>query len=149
ARAAADSASTPDAPSTPDVSAAPDAPSTPDAPEGQGPVAVADGPYLMSEGSTLRVEALGGRLPGLLANDMVGSSPVGTRLASFGGGSVGGAATDHLAGTTAPLDSGTLTVNDDGSFVLAAPAGFEGQLIFYYRLENGSGWSEASVTVTV
>ncbi len=84
----------------------------------------------------------------LLANDDLGfpAAP----LTSFGGGDLGGLATDHAAGTTVPIGAtGSITVNDDGSFSFTSDVGFTGAFDFRYRLTNAAGASEATVRIIV
>jgi type VI secretion system secreted protein VgrG len=71
-------------------------------------------------------------------------------LVSFGGGSFGGSVTDNAAGSTVaiPVFGGTLSVNADGSVVVANPT-LSGISTFSYRIENASGFSDATVTVTI
>ena len=92
-----------------------------------------------------------GSAPGVLSNDAVGS-PAGT-VASYGADSLGGAVTDHAAGTTVtPLPGhpdGSLTVNADGSIAFTPPAGFTGYYAFKYRLTNALGSSDAQVKIAV
>ncbi|HMZ07247.1 MAG TPA: Ig-like domain-containing protein, partial [Anaerolineales bacterium] len=82
----------------------------------------------------------------LLDNDDLGI-PAAT-LTSFGGGSLGGAVTNNAAGASVALAGGTLTVNADGSFSLTTPT-LTGSYTFQYRLTNGSGVSDALVTIEV
>jgi hypothetical protein len=85
---------------------------------------------------------------GLLANDNPGLPEA--DLVSFGGGSLGGAVTDHVAGASVAVGAdGNLSVQADGSFEFQAETGFEGDFSFQYRLENISGGSEATVTIQV
>jgi hypothetical protein len=87
----------------------------------------------------------------LLANDTLGS-PAAT-LTSFGGGSLAGTVTDNSAGATiSPLPGeadGSITVNADGSFAFTPATVFVGAFTFDYRITNGAGTSDATVTVTV
>jgi hypothetical protein len=84
----------------------------------------------------------------LLANDDAGV-PAAT-VTSFGGGSLGGAVTDHAAGSTASFGSGgSLAVNADGSFTFTPASGFSGSFSFAYRISNAAGSSDATVTLTV
>jgi large repetitive protein len=69
-------------------------------------------------------------------------------LASFGGGSLGGAVTDNAAGASVPLAGGTLTVNADGAFSLA-DATSAGVFTFQYRLTNAAGSDDATVTIAI
>jgi hypothetical protein len=87
-------------------------------------------------------------LPGLLANDTLGIPP-GT-IASFGGGSLGGAVTTYAAGTTAIFGTGgNLRVNADGSLTFMPSAGFTGSFTFQYRAQNVAGTGDATVTIDV
>ncbi|MFN8526890.1 MAG: tandem-95 repeat protein [Chloroflexota bacterium] len=112
----------------------------------QAPAAVADGPYNVNAGATLTVPAGAGPPAGLRNNDTLGF-PVAT-VASYGGGSLGSAVTDHAAGDTAPLAGGTLKVNADGSFTLTTPT-TTGAYTFQYRLTNSAGSSDATITINV
>lgn len=106
------------------------------------PVAAADS-YTALVGTAFSLAA-----PGVFANDQLGM-PAAT-LSSFGGGSLGGAVTDHAAGSGVPFGAsgGTLTVNADGSFALTAPT-TAGTYTFQYRLSNSQGTSDGTVTVQV
>ena len=84
---------------------------------------------------------------GVLFNDHLGA-PEAT-LTSFGGGSLGGAVTDHAAGVSVSLAGGTLQVNDDGSFSLSGQPLTPGIYRFDYRITNSSGTSDATVTIQV
>ena len=74
-------------------------------------------------------------------------------ITSFGGGDLGGTVTTNSAGTTVtPLpgeSDGSLTVNADGSFSFTPATGFTGPYTFNYRLTNGAGTSDATVTIAV
>ena len=86
--------------------------------------------------------------PGLLANDALGT-PAGA-IASYGGGSLGGAVTDHAAASTATFGTGgSLTVNADGSVSFTPSTGFTGVFTFQYRLANGTGSDDATVAIAV
>jgi hypothetical protein len=86
--------------------------------------------------------------PALLSNDNVGA-PAATVL-SYGGGSLGGAVTDHAAGTTTGHGSGgSLTVNSNGSLSFTPSTGFTGYFTFSYRLGNAVGSSDATVRIAV
>ena len=87
-----------------------------------------------------------GAAAGLLSNDAAGV-PAAT-LTGFGGGDLGGAVTDNLPGASVTLAGGALTVNTDGSFDLNGPTTV-GTFSFEYRLENGAGSDDATVTVEV
>ncbi|HIK32286.1 MAG TPA: hypothetical protein IGS31_13215 [Oscillatoriales cyanobacterium M4454_W2019_049] len=82
----------------------------------------------------------------LLDNDTVGS-PAAT-ITGFGGGSLGGAVTDNAAGSSVNLAGGTLTVNADGSLILANP-NLTGTYSFNYRLENSIGSNDGTITIEV
>ncbi|MEW5928320.1 MAG: cadherin-like domain-containing protein [Gemmatimonadota bacterium] len=113
-------------------------------PTQRAPAASADA-YATVENTALAVPDGG---TDLLANDDLGV-PAAT-LASFGGGSLGGAVTDHTAGSTASFGSGgSLVVNADGSFTFTPAAGFSGSFTFGYRVSNAAGTSDATVTITV
>jgi hypothetical protein len=91
--------------------------------------------------------------PGLFADNGSGADDLGApsaTLASFGAGSLGGVVTDNAAGATVaiPVLGGTLTVNVDGSVVVSNPT-TTGVFTFAYRIDNGVGTSDATVTVTV
>ncbi len=106
------------------------------------PIPVAD-TYAVLAGSTLNQAASPG---GLLANDFTGAPP-GT-IASFGGGSLGGAVTSNAAGTSVGLGGGgSLTVYADGSFTFTPAAGFSGPFNFSYRVTNSTGSADAAVTI--
>jgi len=108
----------------------------------EGPAAVADG-YTTVHDTPLAVVA-----PGVLGNDTLGS-PAAT-LTSFGGGSLGGAVTANAAGTTANFGAGgALTVNANGSINFTPVPGFAGAFTFLYRIDNGLGSSDGTVTITV
>ncbi len=113
-------------------------------PTQRAPVASADA-YGTVENTTLTVPD---GATDLLANDDAGI-PAAT-LASFGGGSLGGAVTDHAAGSTATFGSGgSLAVNADGSFTFTPASGFSGSFTFVYRISNAAGTSDATVTLSV
>lgn len=89
----------------------------------------------------------------LFANNGSGADHLGTpaaTLVSFGDGSFGGSVTDNVAGSAIaiPVLGGTLTVNADGSVVIANPT-TPGIFTFKYRIQNATGFSDATVTVTV
>ena len=105
-----------------------------------GPVAIADS-YTTTVGTALSVPA-----PGVLGNDQLGMPDA--TLQSFGGGSLGGAVTDHAPGSSATLAGASLTVNANGSVQLGAPA-TAGTYTFQYRIGNVHGTSDATVTVQV
>ena len=103
----------------------------------QLPDAVDDGLYTVLEGGTLTLPA-----DGLLDNDILGFPTA--QLVSFGASD----ATATAAGNSIALAGGTLTVNPDGSFELATPT-TGGQYTFLYRLQNGAGFDDATVTIEV
>ena len=70
-------------------------------------------------------------------------------IASFGGGSLGGAVTDNAAGSSVALAGGTLQVNADGSFSLTGQPFIAGTYTFDYRLQNAAGSSDATVTLMI
>lgn len=109
----------------------------------QVPIAVNDGAYSINSNVKLIIPPG----TGLLINDNLGY-PQAT-ITSFGGGSLGGAATDHTAGGTVLLADGSLKVNADGSFEFTSDTGFTGTFTFQYRLENAAGASDATVTIDV
>jgi hypothetical protein len=112
-----------------------------DAKMGRGPQAVADN-YTATPGVTLNIPAA----TGVLANDLRGAPPA--IVAFYGGGSLGGAVTGHLAGTTTLFGAGgSLTVNPNGSLAFTPPTGFTGSFTFTYRLANLNGFSDALVTI--
>lgn len=87
----------------------------------------------------------------LFADNGSGADTLGTPAATvmnFGGGSLGGAVTDNAAGDSVALAGGTLTVNADGSLSLASPTA-TGSFTFDYRIQNTSGTSDATVTLTI
>jgi hypothetical protein len=110
----------------------------------QPPTAVDDGVYTVNAGSTLNITTAAPN--DLLDNDTLGF-PAAT-IASFGGGSLGGAVTTNAAGASVALAGGTLTVNADGSFTLATPT-TGGNYTFQYRLSNAGGFSDATVSIQV
>ncbi len=119
------------------------------------PTAVNDGPGANSTPGSPYHAALNSPFnlpaPGVLANDDRGS-PV-ANVVSFGADSLGGAVTDHAAGSTvSPLPghaNGSLTVGSDGSVAFTPPTDFTGLYVFRYRIENARGSSDAQVTIAV
>ena len=100
--------------------------------------------------TALNVNAADGVIQGGAVGAMMDtlSNPTAT-LTSFGGGSLGGAATDNAAGTTANFGAGSLTVNADGSFDFTPDTNFTGNFTFDYRLTNATGTDDATVTIAV
>jgi hypothetical protein len=76
--------------------------------------------------------------PGVMGNDTPGYPAA--SLTFFGADSLGGAVTDHAAGTTvSPLPGhadGSLTVASTGALTFTPPAGFTGYYAFHYRIAN-------------
>jgi hypothetical protein len=92
--------------------------------------------------------ASGGTTPDLLANDVLGSPPA--YVVSFGGGSLGGAVGDNVAGATVTFGTGgSLQVSADGSFSFTPSTGFTGLFTFSYRIQNSTGPSSAPVAIAV
>ncbi len=109
---------------------------------GHAPTA-ADDAFSTAAGTQLDVGPLG-----VLANDDR-AAPLAS-LVSFGGGSLAGTATSFVAGQKVGFGvQGFLRVNADGSFSLTPPIGFTGDITFQYRIANGLGTSDATVTITV
>jgi hypothetical protein len=107
----------------------------------QAPTAASDPSYTAVTGTPLNEPA-----PGVLGNDAVGFPPA--TVLSFGGGTLGGAITDHNAGATANFTGGSLTLNADGSFDFDTTT-FSGVFTFDYRISNVLGTSDATVTIDV
>jgi hypothetical protein len=93
---------------------------------------------------------------GLLNNDSLGFPAA--SITSFGGGDLGGAVTDHAAGSSVALPGGSLTstpptnvltVGSDGSIKLVNANNPFVTYTFSYRLANAAGSSDASVTLFV
>jgi hypothetical protein len=84
---------------------------------------------------------------GVLSNDFSGT-PVAT-ITHFGGGSLGGSVTDHTAGSSASVASGTLTLNADGSLTFIPNSTFVGLFSFQYRLANSQGTDDANARIAV
>jgi hypothetical protein len=93
---------------------------------------------------------------GLLDNDSLGFPAA--SITSFGGGDLGGAVTDHAAGSSVALPGGSLTstpptnvltVGSDGSIKLVNANNPFVTYTFSYRLANAAGSSDASVTLFV
>ncbi|MBY5956812.1 hypothetical protein KUV50_01605 [Membranicola marinus] len=70
-------------------------------------------------------------------------------LTTFGGGSLGGAVTDHAAGVSVALADGTLTVHADGGWSLTGQPFTKDTFSFDYRLESSSGASDATVILII
>ncbi len=116
------------------------------------PTAVADGPAAGSVPGdayhTAFNTAFALAAPGVRSNDTLGG-PVAT-VASFGGGSLGGAVTANAAGATATFGTGgSLSVASTGAVAFTPSTGFTGPFAFQYRLANTGGTSDATVTIAV
>lgn len=89
--------------------------------------------------------------PGILSNDTPGN-PAGT-VSTFGADSLGGAVTDHAAGSTvSPLPGhadGSLTVGANGAVTFTPPTAFTGYYAFHYRNTNANGSTSALVRIAV
>ncbi len=93
---------------------------------GTAPTATNDGPYTVTTGTTLTVNAA----QGVLTNDTKGN-PQAT-----------------ISGNTQPAH-GSVTVNADGSFTYTPTAGYVGNDRFTYTLTNAAGSSTGTVNITV
>ena len=113
----------------------------------EAPVAHSDSyTFLFSANQIVSVGA------GLFVDNGSGADELGfptATLTSFGGGSLGGAVTDHAAGASIALANGTLTVNADGSWSLTGQPFTPGNYTFNYRIENVAGTSDATVTLLI
>jgi hypothetical protein len=115
---------------------------------GAATLAVTEAPAAQADAYTATGGALTVAAPGVLANDSRGAPQA--VVASFGGGTLGGAVTDRTAGTTAAFGTGgSLTVGTDGGVSFTSGAGFSGGFTFQYRLTSSTGSSDATVTITV
>lgn len=109
---------------------------------GLPPTAVDDG-YATTVNTPLSVAA-----PGVLANDTQGF-PVGT-VVSFGGGSLVGGVTSYAAGSLVLFGvGGAVQLMPDGSLSFSPPTGFTGTFTMQYRVSNGLGTSDATISITV
>jgi uncharacterized protein YjdB len=110
---------------------------------GVAPAAVDDA-FATGAGTTLTVPAA----TGALSNDTVGF-PAGV-VVTFGGLNLGGTVTSFPAGQLVAFGiGGFVRLNADGSLTFTPPTGFTGAFAFQYRLSNGSGTSDATITITV
>jgi hypothetical protein len=111
-------------------------------------IEVQSGPQAVDDDfSTLAGELLEVAAPGVLANDSGLPDP---QVTSFGGGDLGGTATDQAAGTTLSIaPDGDLTLNADGSLSFTPPTGLTGDFVFDYRIGNDAGQDQATITITV
>jgi large repetitive protein len=114
---------------------------------GTAPTAMNDA-YATTAGVTLNVP-LGS---GLLVNDTRGF-PL-ANVVSFGGPSLGGSVTAFAAGQLIAFGSGGfiggfVLVNADGTMSFTPPTGYTGMFTFQYRISNGIGTSDATITITV
>jgi hypothetical protein len=115
---------------------------------GSATIAVTEAPAAQADAYTATGGTLTVAAPGVLANDNRGAPQA--VVASFGGGTLGGAVTDRTAGTAAAFGTGgSLTVGADGSVSFTPSAGFSGDFTFRYRLTSSTGSSDATVTITV
>lgn len=103
-----------------------------------------DDEFDMLAGETLSIPA--DSAESLLADDVGTPAPV---ITSFGGGSLGGSVADHAAGESVNTGFGTLTVNADGSITYESTPEDNGELTFFYHIENAAGNDEGEVTITV
>lgn len=104
----------------------------------------ADDNYAASAGVTLVVDAASG----LLANDDRGF-PLGS-IISIGGGSLPGNSSSYPVASTLGFGvGGFLRVEADGSFSFTPPQNPPAAFTFLYRLSNGSGFTEATVTINI
>ncbi|MCC6572251.1 MAG: cadherin-like domain-containing protein [Planctomycetes bacterium] len=98
---------------------------------------------------TLRNQAIS-RTPAdaddLLDNDI--SVPA-TSVLTFGGGSLGGNVADNSAGATVGIGTGSLTVLANGGFTFTPDNNYIGDFTFDYRITNGFGTDEGTVTISV
>jgi len=93
--------------------------------ENEAPLAIPD-TYTTQENQTLSIDA-----PGVLEND---SDPNGDSLSAI---------------VEQGPSNGTLTLNEDGSFVYIPNTGFQGQDTFTYHATDGEGEGVATVTINV
>jgi hypothetical protein len=71
-------------------------------------------------------------------------------VVTFGGLNLGGTVTSFPAGQLVAFGiGGFVRLNADGSLTFTPPTGFTGAFAFQYRLSNGSGTSDAKITITV
>jgi hypothetical protein len=69
-------------------------------------------------------------------------------VVSFGGGTLGGAVTDHAAGTTVAFAGGTLSIDAAGILTISAPP-TAGSYSVMYEVSNGARSSVATVLIRV
>jgi hypothetical protein len=69
-------------------------------------------------------------------------------VVSFGGGTLGGAVTDHAAGTTVAFGGGSLSIGANGILTISAPP-TTGVYSVRYEVSNGTRSSVATVLITV
>jgi hypothetical protein len=109
---------------------------------GVPPTAVDDA-YATTVNTTLTVAA-----PGVLTND-TGGFPAAV-VESFGGPALAGTVTSFPAGQRVGFGiGGFVQLNADGSLSFTPPTGFTGPVSFLYRIANGVGTSDATITITV
>jgi hypothetical protein len=69
---------------------------------------------------------------------------------SFGGPALAGTVTSFPAGQRVGFGiGGFVQLNADGSLSFTPPTGFTGPFSFLYRIANGVGTSDATITITV
>jgi uncharacterized protein YjdB len=113
---------------------------------GLPPMAVDDG-YATAMNVALTVNA-----PGVLVNDNAGF-PL-SAVVSFGGGSLPGTITSFAAGQGLAFGIGAflggfIRLNADGSLSFTPPTGYTGTFTVQYRISNGVGTSDATISITV
>jgi Bacterial Ig-like domain (group 2)/Bacterial Ig domain len=113
---------------------------------GLPPVAVDDG-YATTMNVALTVNP-----PGVLTNDNTGF-PLSVVM-SFGGGSLPGTVTSFPAGQGLAFGiggflGGFIRLNADGSLSFTPPTGYTGTFTVLYRISNGVGTSDATISITV
>jgi hypothetical protein len=84
----------------------------------------------------------------VLTND-TGGFPA-AAVQSFGGPSLAGTVTSFAAGQLVGFGvGGFVQLNADGRLSFTPPTGFTGAFSFLYRIGNGIGTSDATITITV
>jgi hypothetical protein len=126
---------------------------------GVAPASTANVTILVVEGPTANDDAFSFRdtsdqtTPNtLFVDNGNGADNLGTPTAtvtSFGGGDSAGVLGTTTAGSTVTIAGGNLTVNTDGTWTLTGQPFTPGQYTFDYRLDNGLGTSDATVTLNV
>ena len=113
---------------------------------GLPPTAVDDG-YATAMNVALTVNP-----PGVLTNDNTGFPP--SVVVSFGGGSLTGTVTSFAAGQGVAFGiggflGGFVRLNANGSLSFTPPTGYTGTFTILYRISNGIGTSDATISITV